>query len=264
MAEMVYQEAELYEVAFSYRDYVAETRTIEAWFQRATGRTRIGAAIELASGPGLHAIELARGGTEVFALDISPTMCALAERRAREAGVAMATKCGDMIDFELYRRFDLAMLLLNSVAHIYTLDDLVRHLKTVARHLTPSGVFVIEFQHPKDFVGRGARRTGVSKPWTSRRGELEVEVRWGSPEDPYDSIAQIFEPTVELIARENGHEQRFVERVRMRDWTKTELDAAARLSGAFEIAAMHGDYLPDAKLDDSDESWRMIAVLRKT
>src|SRR5262245_50535841 len=171
---VVYAEAELYELAFSYRDIAAETDVLEAWYRRTSGKNRIGTALELAAGPGQHAIELARRGAETFALDISPSMCALADRRAKEAGVIIGTVCGDMIDFELGRRFDLALTMINSVAHIYTLDNLVRHLKSVARHLTPQGAYVVEFQHPKDFVGRGAKKTAVGEPWTVRRGELEV------------------------------------------------------------------------------------------
>lgn len=259
---MVYAEAELYEVAFSYRDYVHETDVAEAWYRRASGRSRCGAALELAAGPGLHAIELARRGVEAVALDLSPSMCALAEKRAAEAGVALGTSCANMIDFDLHRRFDLALLMINSVAHIYSFPDLVKHLKTVARHLTPRGVYVMEVQHPKDFVGRGGRKTGVSHSWTERRGGLEVEVQWGSPEDPYDAINQIFEPTVEIRARENGREQKLVDRVRMRDWTKNELEAAILLSESFELAELHGDFALDAPFDNSEASWRMIAVLR--
>jgi SAM-dependent methyltransferase len=263
MSDLVYGAAELYELAFSYRDYAHECDVLEAWYRRASGKTKIDSVLELASGPALHAIELGRRGARAAALDLSPAMCRLAEQRAEEAGVALETKCADMIDFDFGRRFDLAILMINSVAHIYSHRDLVRHFQTIARHLNPGGIFILEIQHPKDFAGRGARRSAVSKPWKMTRGELEVETRWGSENDPYDAIAQIFEPTVEMIARERGHEQRLVERVRMRDYGKPELDAAVAMSGAFEIAQMHGEFAADAPFDNTDASWRMIAVLRR-
>lgn len=263
MSELVYGEAELYELAFSFRDYPTECDVLAAWYRRASKNKELGSVLELASGPALHAIELGRRGAAAFALDLSPAMCRLAEKRAGEAGVKLEAKCADMIEFDFGRRFDLAILMINSIAHIYSHKDLVRHFQTIGRHLTPGGIFILEIQHPKDFVGRGSRRSGVSQPWKMSKGALEVEVRWGTENDPYDALAQIFEPTVEMIARENGKEQRLVEKVRMRDYTKSEIEMAVAMSGAFEIAEQHGDFSLDAPFDNTDASWRMITVLRR-
>lgn len=260
----VYDKPLLYDIAFSYRDYAAEADALCAWYARASGTGRQPRRfLELAAGPADHAIELARRGVEAVALDLAPAMCEYARAKSAALGAPVDVACADMIDFDLGRRFDLAALMINSVAHVYSLDDLVRHLRAVARHLDDRGVYVLEVQHPADFVGRGARPTGTSQPWTVERYGLEVRTRWGTPDDPYDPLRQVFEAHVELRVRGPEGEEILHERVPMRDWTRTELEAGIRLSGAFELAEVHGALAADAPFDTSPESWRMVLVLRK-
>ncbi len=260
----VYDKPLLYDIAFSYRDYPAEVDALCAWFARVSGTGRQPRSfLELAAGPADHAIELARRGASATALDLAPAMCDYARQKSELLGAPVDSACADMIDFELPARFELAALMINSVAHLYDLDALVQHLQAVARHLEPHGVYALEVQHPADFVGRGPRPTGTSQPWTVERFGLEVRTRWGTPDDPYDPLRQIFEAHVELQVRGPEGEETIHERVPMRDWTRTELEAGVRLSGAFELAEIHGALEADAPFDSSPESWRMVLVLRR-
>jgi len=263
-AASVYDKPLLYDIAFSYRDYAAEVDALCAWYARVSGAGSTPATfLELAAGPADHAIEMARRGTAATALDLAPAMCAYARDKSALMGAPIDVACADMIDFDLGRRFALAALMINSVAHVYTLDDFVRHLRSVARHLEERGAYVLEVQHPADFVGRGPRPTGTSQPWIVERYGLEVRTRWGTPEDPYDPLRQVFDAHVELRVRGPEGEETLHERVPMRDWTRTELEAGIRLSGAFELAEIHGALSADVPFDTSPESWRMVLVLRK-
>ncbi|HWV38747.1 MAG TPA: class I SAM-dependent methyltransferase [Vulgatibacter sp.] len=260
-ASGVYDKPLLYDIAFGYRDFRAEVDAVAAWCARVGGRPAPRAVLELASGPADHAIEWSRRGARVVALDLSQAMCDYARQKAELVGAPVEVIRGDMIDFRIDRRFDLAMLMINSIAHLHTLDDLVSHLRSVAAHLEPHGAYVLEIQHPRDFVGRSARPTGVSKPWRVDRYGLRVETTWGSPADPYDPVRQLFDARVEIRASDGEREETIVERCLMRDWTLGELQAALRLEGSLELAEMHGDFEADAPFDA--ESWRMIAVLRR-
>lgn len=261
----VYDASYLYDLAFSFRDYPGEVDLLTAWYRRARGQDQLQSVLELAAGPATHAIELARRGARATGLDLSPSMCAYAEQKAALAGVPLGVACANMVDFDLPERFDLALLLMTSGAHLYTLDELVTHLGTVARHLEPRGVYIIELPHPGDFLGRGDRPpgVGVGLPWTVVREGLELTTTWGRPSDPYDPLRQVFTASVELRAREGGREQVLREQVPMRDWTYTELLAAIRLSAVFEVVETHGDYGLDAPFDATPASWRMILVLRR-
>jgi SAM-dependent methyltransferase len=257
----VYEKPLIYDIAFGYRDFRREADLLRDWCRRASGPERPQSVLELAAGPADHALEFAARGRRAAALDLSPAMCDFARRKAAARGVALDVHCADMVDFSLGARFDLALLMISSAAHIYTLDAFVRHLRSVARHLSPRGCYILEMPHPADILAH-AHPTRTGSHWTMERDGIEVETRWGSAEDPYDPIAQVVEARVELRVRTGGREELLVERCRMREWTAGELEAAVKLSGAFEIAEQHGEFALDAPFDATERSWRMITVLR--
>jgi SAM-dependent methyltransferase len=262
LGPVIYEKPFLYDLAFGYRDFRKEADLLAAWFRRASGREGPDSVIELAAGPAEHAAEFASRGAQAAALDLSPAMCAYARKKAAARGVEVEVRCGDMTEFSIARKFDLALLMISSTAHIYTLDAFVRHLRCVGAHLRPRGVYILEMPHPGDFLRSQKARAG--SVWTMKQDSIEIEVRWGSPDDPYDPIAQILEARVELRVRDGTHEEVHVDRCRMRDWTASEFEAVVRLSGCFEIAERHGDWALDAPFDDSPASWRMLSVLRRT
>src|SRR6185437_2679519 len=98
--------------------------------------------LELAAGPAEHAREFARRGVAATALDLSPAMCAYARERGK--GLPLEVVQADMRAFALGRRFDLVITMLDSTAHLMTLDDLVAYLGRVRDHIAGGGLAVIE------------------------------------------------------------------------------------------------------------------------
>lgn len=68
---------------------------------------RVGSACDLACGTGTAALELARTGFRVFAVDLSPTMCELARKKARRARLPIEVIEADMRRFRLPEQVDL-------------------------------------------------------------------------------------------------------------------------------------------------------------
>jgi len=253
----------LYDIAFSYRDYPAEVNALTAWYEHAKGKgKRPASVLELAAGPADHAVEFARRGARAAALDLAPSMCEYARKNAAKNGVELAVHCADMIDFAIADRFDLAITMVSSLEHVYTVDDMARHLRSVARHLAPEGLYIVELPHPIDYLGEDLARAGSH--WTQERDGITVETTWGHHDvDPYDPITQIVEASVEMRVRGPEGEEVHRDLVRMKNWTACEFEAVVKLSGAFELAARHGAFKADAPFDNTRESWRMICVMRK-
>ncbi|MBI4822580.1 MAG: class I SAM-dependent methyltransferase [Deltaproteobacteria bacterium] len=284
----VYASPDLYELAFSYRDYRAECDRLEQWYREVSAPTnslgartncgersepagrsdslRPGAdnslrVLELAAGPSDHALELARRGHRAAALDLSASMCEYARSRARRLGLELDVYAADMSNFQLDRTFDLVFVMLSSVSHLMTWDSLVSHLTSVARHLSPDGLFLIETTHPADFLGRGSRSTGVGSPWVMKSGARTLKVKWGSPDDPYDVLKQVFDAHVRLELEEDGAVSVFEDHFPMRDFTLSELSTAAREAGLTMVRTA-GDFERDLPLDHG-EAWRMILMFQK-
>lgn len=263
----IYDEPELYVAACAYRDVPADVAALLRWWQRHRGgqdgaQSQPRSVLELASGPAEHARELARRGIAATALDINPAMCEWARDRAAEAGYPLTVVEADMRDFRLSRDFDLAITMLNSLCHLLTLDELLAHLTSVARHLPDGGLYIMEFAHPVDVLSPNPR---TSSDWVTDLADgASVTVRWGGSRDVIDPVTQVTRERVSVAYRKaNGTVRTITDIVPNRFWTGTELDAAIRLAGGFSIAARYGDFDDDVPLD-APAAWRMIFVLRRT
>ena len=267
----IYDEPELYQLACAYRDVPAEVSALLSWCGKHSqgGRDRGGAGhdgdgprsvLELAAGPAEHALELARRGFRASALDRSAAMCGYAAAQAKAAGLELDVVEADMREFSIEGPFDLAITMLNSLCHLFTLDDLVRHLTAVAAHLVPGGLYIAELAHPADYFAPVPR---TSSEWTVERGGLRAQVRWGGGQDRIDPVSQITREHMTITAHgADGATRTISDVVPNRFWTATEIAAAIRLAGGLMLAASYGDFDDMTALDDP-AAWRMILVLRR-
>lgn len=279
----IYDEPELYELACAYRDIPAEVTALQAWFAaHFTGGPGVGSVLELAAGPAEHARELARRGVRAAALDWSAAMCSYAASRAKAAGVALEIVEADMRDFRIagpdgaQAKFDAAVTMLNSACHLFTLDDLVRHLTAVRAHLVPGGLYVVELAHPADFFAADPR---TSSEWTIDADGVHADVHWGGRGDRIDPLTQVTNEHMTITATaKDGTIRTVSDVVPNRFWTLTEFTAAVNLanavalanarpgaaagsSGGFELVASYGDFDESTALE-APTAWRMILVFR--
>jgi len=297
----IYEEPELYELACAYRDVPAEVSALQAWYAThfagarevrasADAHAVVGSVLELAAGPAEHARELARRGVRATALDWSAAMCGYAAGQAKAAGVALDVVEADMRDFRLSGpdggrvAFDAAITMLNSACHLFTLDDLVRHLTAVRAHLVAGGLYIVELAHPADIFAPEPR---TSSEWTVDAPDgLHAEVHWGGRGDRIDPLTQVTDEHMSITATaKDGTIRTVSDVVPNRFWTLTEFTAAVALAntvalentvgpantvalasapaGGFELVASYGDFDETTALD-APSAWRMVLVLRNT
>ncbi len=268
----IYDEPELYELACAYRDVPAEVTAIAGWCA-AHHDGPVRSVLELAAGPAEHARELARRGLRATALDWSAAMCRYAAERAKAAGVELSVVEADMRDFAIagpdgaQAPFDLAVTMLNSACHLFTLDDLVRHLAAVRAQLAGGGLYIVELAHPADFFGAVPR---TSSEWTVDAPGVHADVSWGGRADHIDPLTQVTREHMSITATaEDGTIRTVSDVVPNRFWTLTEFTAAIALSnaatsapGSFELVATYGDFDQTTALD-APTAWRMVLVLRR-
>jgi len=271
----IYDEPELYELACAYRDVAAEATALQSWCAR-HHEGAVGSVLELAAGPAEHARELARRGLRATALDRSPAMCSYAAAQAKTAGVTVDVVEADMRDFRIADRngnpalFDLAITMLNSACHLFTLDDLVRHLTAVRAHLPAGGLYIVELAHPADIFSPDPR---TSSEWTIDAAGVRADVHWGGRGDQIDPLTQVTREHMTITATAaDGTVRTVSDVVPNRFWTLTEFTAAVALAsprpgdsgdapGGFAIAASYGDFDETTPLD-APTAWRMIIILQ--
>jgi len=99
---------------------------------------------DLGCGTGTTAVELARRGLKVYALDLSPIMCRQAREKARRAGLPVRVICADMRAFRLPAQVDVVTCEFNPLNHLPRRSDLARVARSVSRALRPGGHFYFD------------------------------------------------------------------------------------------------------------------------
>ncbi|HRD75507.1 MAG TPA: class I SAM-dependent methyltransferase [Hyphomicrobiaceae bacterium] len=154
-----------YDAIYSWKNYEAEAgriREIVAARQRSAGR----ALLDVACGTGGH-VPYLREHFDITGVDLDPKMIEIA--RARHAGISFHV--ADMADVDLGRRFDVVACLFSSIGYLKTPERLTQAIVTLARHLEPGGVLLIEpYFSPEswDMTRRPA------KPMLVDRSDLQI------------------------------------------------------------------------------------------
>ena len=127
-----------YDAIYAWKDYPAEVERLDAAIRARNPNART--LLDVACGTGKH-VELLRDRYEVEGVDLDPEMLNIARARL---GPAVPLHLGDMVDFDLGKRFDVVTCLFSSVAYARTPDRLASAIGAMTRHVAASGVLVVE------------------------------------------------------------------------------------------------------------------------
>jgi ubiquinone/menaquinone biosynthesis C-methylase UbiE len=141
------------------KDYAAEVEKIRQFlwqYKRAPGNQ----LLDVACGTGIH-LGLLRADFSVEGLDLDEKMLELAGKKYPQ----IPFHHGDMLDFDLGRKFDIITCLFSSVGYLKEATCLDRAISNMARHLNPGGVLLVEpwFTPEKWEVGK-AHATFINQP----------------------------------------------------------------------------------------------------
>jgi dTDP-3-amino-3,6-dideoxy-alpha-D-glucopyranose N,N-dimethyltransferase/dTDP-3-amino-3,4,6-trideoxy-alpha-D-glucopyranose N,N-dimethyltransferase/N-methyltransferase len=124
---------DLYDLTYDHKDYAAESAWVTATVRARNPEART--LLDVACGPGLHLEHLTREFT-CTGLELHDQFVAAAAERT---GVPVHQ--GDMDAFELGERFDVVVNLFSAIGYSRDLDAAVA---SMARHLAPGGLLVVE------------------------------------------------------------------------------------------------------------------------
>jgi SAM-dependent methyltransferase len=112
-----------------------------------------GPVLDVGAGTGRVALDLARAGHDVTALDREAELLAALDERAAAAGVRVETVAGDARELALERRFGLVIVPMQTVQ---LLPERARFLASARRVLAPGGLLALAIVADlEDFDGRG-------------------------------------------------------------------------------------------------------------
>jgi len=150
--------ARLYDAVYaSIRDYPREAAELDRLIQERRPGART--LLDVACGTGAHLEHLT--GYEVEGLDLDPEMLGVARERLPNVPLHE----GDVADFDLGKRFDAVVCMFSSIGYVRTEERLRSAVASMARHLEPGGVLVVEpWLSPEVWADRHVGAVFVDEP----------------------------------------------------------------------------------------------------
>jgi len=134
------QTTDLYDTIYSaFKDYAGEGQQIAALLRRMHPHART--LLDVGCGTGEHARVLRENHAfHVDGIDLDPGMVAIAGAKNPGARFTVA----DMVEFDLGRQYDAILCLFSAIAYVRSLDNVVRTLDSLRRHMAPGAVLIVE------------------------------------------------------------------------------------------------------------------------
>lgn len=146
---MFTKSAHLYDAIYSFVDYKAEAELLRSII-REHKKSEGNDLLDVACGTGQH-IALLRDEFVIEGLDIEHTMLDIA--RVRNPGIVFHR--ADMMNFDLQKQFDAIVCMFSSIGFVKTVENLSRTAVSLAKHLKPGAVLIIEPWVQPDFFQDG-------------------------------------------------------------------------------------------------------------
>jgi SAM-dependent methyltransferase len=138
--------AGVYDALYREKDYEGECDFLEEIFRRYSAGD-LKHLLDMGCGSGGHAIPLARRGYQVFGIDRSPQMIAIARRKGQtpELSERLRFEVADAQNAELGETFDAVICMFAVLSYQTSNENLLATLRTVRKHLKPEGLFICDF-----------------------------------------------------------------------------------------------------------------------
>jgi SAM-dependent methyltransferase len=248
------QAASAYDVLAPYYDDFTAGYAYEAWIaaieRRALSLGLEGRrALDLACGTGNSTGPLLARGYSVLACDISPGM--IQEARRKYPDRAGSFMVADMRDLPALGRFDLVLCLDDAINYLLSTDELNAAFGSVARVLSPSGVFAFDLNSLLTY------RTAFAED-TVKEGD-GVLLAWKGETQPTFEDGEIGSATVAIFTeREDGTwDRRSMRHVQRHHSPQAVRLALARAGLECVLAGQH----PGARLEDTFDDERHIKIV---
>jgi SAM-dependent methyltransferase len=251
----VYRAPHLYEIAFDV-NRKGEVDFLVHCFRR-YARRPIRRVLDLACGTGPHLIRLAERGYQMVGLDLSPANVAYVAGRLQSKHLAGEVLVGDMADFRLPAPVDAAICMQDSQGHLLTNEQLLAHLRCVARAVRRGGLYIFD-----RYLASSWTNPARSWSWSRRRGRLLVRASFSALHD-VDPVSQVFRERLRLEAVENGTRRVYRQTHLSRMVFPQELRALVQLAGGFEFVQWFFGFKPHQVLERSRRPLLMVVVLRR-
>ncbi len=221
-----------------------------------------GLVLELGSGTGRVALPIAQAGMDITGLDSSEAMLDVARGKLTKLSTAkgrLTLTHGDMRGFSLNQRFNLAIIPFRGFLSLLTVEDEMRTLQNIKRHLKPDGRLIFNIFVPDlDMLVQEGDLPYHFRDVTDPSGRRFVLYHQSS----YDNFSQIINARV--IIEELGQKGLVMQKMyldfQLRYVHRWEMQHLLELCG-FEVLELYGDF-DRSPFDESSTEMVWVARVR--
>lgn len=260
------ERADSYELLAQHYDaaYAAKKDLNDLPFYVDLAKRSGGPVLEIACGTGRVLLPIAREGIPIDGVDNSPAMLGVLKAKlgheSQDVRDRVTLHEGDMRNFQLGKKYPLAIIPFRPMQHMYALQDQLDALKTAAAHLNDDGRLVFDVFYPKlDLIQAGMGQEMLDLEWPLDPVRARVVKRYFR-KDSVDKIQQIFEGALifrtyegDKLVREDA------EPLKLGYYTYPHVRALFLLAG-LEVVEEYGSF---AKTPLDNTATDMIFVVRK-
>jgi SAM-dependent methyltransferase len=207
-----------------------------------------GKVLEVGVGTGRLFLSALNKGADIYGIDISPAMIDVLKKQLNP-GQQQRVRVDDMVTMQLDQKFDLIVAPFRVFSHIMSVDEQLRALNNISRHLQADGTFIFDLYVPSHaMLASGLDHVtdfeGDYEPGKKLRRITSMQA------DPIEQISYV---TMRYIwEEENGREVEKVWNLQMRYYFRYELEHLIALSD-LKIKHFFGNYQEQALNKDSKD-----------
>ena len=135
--------ANYYDILYRDKNYKKEVEFLEKVIKRYSS-IAVKNILSLGCGTANHDLILANKGYKILGLDNSKKMLNIARRKAKKQNLNIKFKLADIKDFEVNKKFDLAMAMFNVIGYIVRNKDLEKTFQNISRSLRKNALLVFD------------------------------------------------------------------------------------------------------------------------
>jgi len=206
-----------------------------------------GKILEIGAGTGRITIPLLKQSLDVTALDIAPKMLEILKEKAKKENIEAKTITANMKDFRLNNKFKAIIITFRTLQHMYSVNDQLKALKNIKRHLMPNGILIFDVYNPSlKYISKGnwqwQGNKAISLPNT--KGKVKIDYR-----NQYDMAEQIMYQEFRFTYPDNRKE---IIPLKMRFFFRFEIEHLLSRAG-FKVKNLYGDFNKKPFKSDSAE-----------
>ncbi|MFM8573106.1 MAG: SAM-dependent methyltransferase [Pirellula sp.] len=232
-----YDHPEWYEAGF-LKETPTEARFLEDVFRKYVPFP-VEKILEAGCGSGRLVREMARRGYAVTGMDLNQQSLDYCQSQLKKLGCRAVLSKQDMTDFHFDQPFDAAFNAINTFRHLETESAAISHLRCIAKHLRPGGVFVLSLHLiPDDGDMWGTESWSVRTPEYSIRYSLTVK--------EFDIEKRIETLKMTMKVSIQGEEKRLTDMLRLRLYNVDQIKSLLEKIKALELVGVY-DFWFDIK-----------------